>query len=100
MEYTQSIKAIRASILDIARVVDKPEDIEQNIRFIEDGLMLVDNGRIEWVGEWSEGKDKIPSTVRIRSYPARLSCQVLSTPIFTILKPKWLALMANSYWNG
>ncbi|MEZ8094028.1 guanine deaminase [Photobacterium swingsii] len=72
MEYTQSIKAIRASILDIARVVDKPEDIEQNIRFIEDGLMLVDNGRIEWVGEWSEGKDKIPSTVRIRSYPGKI----------------------------
>lgn len=72
MEYTQSIKAIRASILDIARVVDKPEDIEQNIRFIEDGLMLVDNGRIEWVGEWEEGKDKIPSTVRIRSYPGKI----------------------------
>ncbi|MBC7004221.1 guanine deaminase [Photobacterium sp. BZF1] len=72
MEYTQSIKAIRASILDIARVVDKPEEIEQNIRFIEDGLMLVDNGRIEWVGEWEEGKDKIPSTVRIRSYPGKI----------------------------
>ncbi|MDO6544031.1 guanine deaminase [Photobacterium sanguinicancri] len=72
MEYTQSIKAIRASIMDIARVVDKPEDIEQNVRFIEDGLMLVDNGRIEWVGEWSEGKDKIPSTVRIRSYPGKI----------------------------
>ncbi|OAN10983.1 guanine deaminase [Photobacterium jeanii] len=72
MEYTQSIKAIRASILDIAKVVDKPEDIEQNIRFIDDGLMLVDNGRIEWVGEWSEGKDKIPSTVRVRSYPGKI----------------------------
>ncbi|MGF1836543.1 guanine deaminase [Photobacterium sanguinicancri] len=72
MEYTQSIKAIRASIMDIARVVDKPEDVEQNVRFIEDGLMLVDNGRIEWVGEWSEGKDKIPSTVRIRSYPGKI----------------------------
>ncbi|MDO6500956.1 guanine deaminase [Photobacterium sanguinicancri] len=72
MEYTQSIKAIRASIMDITRVVDKPEDVEQNVRFIEDGLMLVDNGRIEWVGEWSEGKDKIPSTVRIRSYPGKI----------------------------
>ncbi|MGF1700323.1 guanine deaminase [Photobacterium makurazakiensis] len=72
MEYTQSIKAIRASILDIAQVVDKPEDIEQHIRFIEDGLMLIDDGHIEWVGPWEEGKDKIPASVRIRSYPGKI----------------------------
>jgi guanine deaminase len=72
MQYTQSIKAIRASILDIASVVDKPEDIEQHLRFIEDGLMLVDNGRIEWVGTWEEGKDKIPDSVRVRSYPGKI----------------------------
>ncbi len=53
-------------------MVDKPEDIENNIRFIEDGLMLVDNGRIEWVGSWEEGKDKVPASVRIRSYPGKL----------------------------
>lgn len=72
MEYSQSIKAIRASFMDIARVVDKPGDIEENVRFIEDGLMLVDNGRIEWLGPWEEGKDKVPASVRIRSYPGKL----------------------------
>lgn len=72
MQYTQSIKAIRASILDITKVVDKPEDIEQHVRFIEDGLLLVDQGRIEWVGEWEEGKDKVPDSVRIRFYPGKI----------------------------
>lgn len=72
MEYTQSIKAIRASIMDITHVVDKPEDIEKHVRYIEDGLMLVDNGRIEWLGTWEEGKDKIPSSVRVRSYPGKI----------------------------
>lgn len=72
MDYSQSIKAIRASIIDIAQVVDKPEEIEKNIRFIEDGLLLINNGRIEWVGRWEEGKDKIPASVRIRSYPGKL----------------------------
>jgi len=72
MPYNQSIKAIRASILDIGKVVDKPEEIEENIRFIEDGLLLVDNGRIEWVGEWEQGKDKVPETVRVRSYPGKI----------------------------
>lgn len=72
MPYNQSIKAIRASILDIGKVVDKPEEIEENIRFIEDGLLLVDNGRIEWVGEWEQGKDRVPETVRVRSYPGKI----------------------------
>lgn len=72
MQYTQSIKAIRASILDVTKVVDKPEDIEKHVRFIEDGLLLVDQGRIEWVGEWQEGRDKVPASVRIRSYPGKI----------------------------
>ena len=72
MEYSHSIKAIRASILDIAKVVDRPEDIEDNIRFIEDGLLLVENGRIEWIGPWQEGRDKVPASVRVRSYPGKL----------------------------
>ncbi len=72
MDYSQSIKAVRASIMDIAQVVDNMEDIEKNVRFIEDGLMLIDNGRIEWVGPWEEGKGKIPDSVRIRSYPGKM----------------------------
>ncbi|MDX1303556.1 guanine deaminase [Photobacterium sp.] len=72
MEHSQSVKAIRASILDIARVVDNPEDIEKNVRYIEDGLMLIANGRIEWVGNWQDGKDMVPDSVRIRSYPGKI----------------------------
>ena len=72
MEYNHTLKAIRASMLDIACVVDDPVDIEKNVRYIEDGLLLVTNGRIEWVGEWEEGKDKIPEGVRVRSYPGKI----------------------------
>lgn len=72
MENCNAIKAIRASILDITSVVDDPKDIEQNLRYIEDGLMLINNGIIEWVGTWEEGQSKIPECVRIRSYPGKL----------------------------
>nr|WP_218638757.1 guanine deaminase [Shewanella sp. UCD-KL12] len=72
MEYNNTLKAIRASMLDIACVVDDPADIEKNLRYIEDGLLLITNGRIEWVGEWEEGKDKIPEGVRVRSYPGKI----------------------------
>ena len=64
MEYNHTIKVIRASFLDILSVVDDPADIEKNLRFIEDGLMFVANGRIEWIGTWEEGKDKIPADIR------------------------------------
>ena len=72
MGYSHTIKVIRASFLDILSVVDDPADIEENLRFIEDGLMFVANGRIEWIGTWEEGKDKIPADVRVRSYPGKI----------------------------
>ncbi|ABZ75234.1 Guanine deaminase [Shewanella halifaxensis HAW-EB4] len=72
MEYSHTIKAIRASILDIACTVDSPKDIEKNLRFIEDGLLLVANGHIEWVGTWEEGQSRIPANVRVRTYPGKI----------------------------
>lgn len=72
MGQLESIKAIRASIMDVKCVVDRPEDIEKNMRYIDDGLMLIIDGKIEWVGKWEEGKDKVPPGVRIRSYPGKI----------------------------
>jgi guanine deaminase len=72
MGHSQSVKAIRGTILDIKRVVDKPEDIEQNIRYIKDGLLLVEHGKIKWVGRWEDGNHQIPDSVRVRNYPGKL----------------------------
>jgi guanine deaminase len=72
MEFSHAVKAIRGTLLDIAKVVDKPEDIEENLRYIEDGLMLVEHGRIKWVGQWEDGKHLVPATVRIRHYPGKM----------------------------
>ncbi|MEI6859703.1 MAG: guanine deaminase [Shewanella sp.] len=72
MENNHAIKVIRSSFLDILSVVDDPKDIERNLRFIEDGLMFITNGRIEWIGTWEEGRNKIPTDVRVRSYPGKI----------------------------
>ncbi len=72
MEFSHAVKAIRGTLLDIAKVVDKPEDIEENLRYIEDGLMLVEHGRIKWVGKWEDGKELVPATVRVRHYPGKM----------------------------
>ncbi|WCE31686.1 guanine deaminase [Vibrio sp. SCSIO 43137] len=72
MTECSSIKVIRASFLDIAKVVEDQNEIEENVRYIEDGLMLIEGGHIKWLGEWSEGKHMIPDSVRVRSYPGKL----------------------------
>ncbi|WP_234400182.1 hypothetical protein [Shewanella marina] len=97
MGHVESIKAIRASILDVQCVVDKPEDIEKNIRFIEDGLMLVVDGKIEWVGQWQDGKQKVPPSVRVRSYPGKIVMLDLLIRTCTTHNQKWSGLMVSSY---
>ncbi len=52
--------AIRGRFLDIATISDHSSDIQENARHFEDGLLLIKNGRIEWLKEWVLGKDKIP----------------------------------------
>jgi len=72
MTECSSIKVIRASFLDIAKVVEDQNEIEENVRYIEDGLMLIEGGHIKWLGEWNDGKHMIPDSVRVRSYPGKL----------------------------
>lgn len=56
MKNDNSVKAVRGSFFDITRVVDQPEEIESNARLIEDGLLIIRNGCIDWFGEWEEEK--------------------------------------------
>lgn len=51
MSFEHTLKAVRGSFLDITRTVKHPEEIASALRFIEDGLMLLRGGRIEWFGE-------------------------------------------------
>lgn len=72
MSFEHTLKAVRGSFLDITRTVKNPEEIASALRFIEDGLMLLRGGRIEWFGEWKKGKYLIPSGVRVRDYRGKL----------------------------
>ncbi|KEY61022.1 guanine deaminase [Serratia sp. DD3] len=72
MEKEQSIKAVRGSFLDISRTVEYPEEIEGHLRFIKDGLLLIQNGRVAWFGTWEEGHHQIPDSVRVRDYSGKM----------------------------
>lgn len=72
MDSFNTVKAVRGSLFDIKNVVDTAEAIFDNVRFIEDGLLLIENGKIKWSGQWEEGKKLIPDGVRIRNYAGKI----------------------------
>lgn len=71
MSESHSIKAIRGPMLDIAKVIEDPTEIEQHVRYLDDGLMLVEAGKIKWVGAWEDGHTQIPPSVRVRHYQGK-----------------------------
>lgn len=72
MSGQHSLKAIRGNFLDIVKTVEQPEEIESHLRFIEDGLMLLRSGKVEWFGTWQEGKHLIPEGIRVRDYSGKM----------------------------
>ncbi|MBW7981818.1 guanine deaminase [Enterobacillus tribolii] len=67
-----TIKAVRGSFLDVTGTVQHPEEIEPKLRFIQDGLLLIKQGKVSWFGEWEEGKHLIPPDIRIRDYSGKI----------------------------
>ena len=72
MKEQQSISAIRGQFLDITGIVDAPSELEEKVRHLEDGLLLLRNGHIEWFGNWEEGKEKIPENCSVCNYSGKL----------------------------
>ena len=67
-----STRAVRGSLLDVSRVVDNAEDIEQNIRYIEDGLLIIRDGKIVFSGDWETGRQQLSENTRICDYRNKL----------------------------
>lgn len=72
MKYPDTAKAVRGELLDIAAVASDPRQIEQNLRYIKDGLLIIDQGRVVFSGEWAEGKQDLPEGLRICDYQGKL----------------------------
>ena len=48
MSGEHTLKAVRGSFIDVTRTVDNPDEIASALRFIEDGLLLIKQGK--WNG--------------------------------------------------
>lgn len=69
---SKAIVAIRGRFLDVSGVVDQVVEIEGKMRHIEDGLLLIQDGRILWFGPWQEGRRRIPEGCLVRAYQDKL----------------------------
>ncbi|NHC04739.1 guanine deaminase [Acinetobacter sp. 187] len=64
--------AIRGRFLDIQNTVAQARDIHDQVRYVEDGLLLTENGKISWFGDWQQGQHLLPENVQVTHYPEQL----------------------------
>ncbi|MDY6459884.1 guanine deaminase [Acinetobacter faecalis] len=64
--------AIRGRFLDIQNTVSKASDIDQAVRYIEDGLLISHEGKISWFGTWEEGQSQLNADINVQHYPDQL----------------------------
>ena len=64
--------AIRGRFLDIQNTVAQARDIHDQVRYVEDGLLFTENGKISWFGDWQQGQHLLPKNVQVTHYPEQL----------------------------
>lgn len=63
--------AIRGRFLDIQSTVDQAAAIPEQVRFIEDGLLITQDGKIQWFGTWQAGQH-LAANLQVEHYPDQL----------------------------
>ncbi|MDV2470560.1 guanine deaminase [Acinetobacter chinensis] len=63
---------VRGRFLDIAQTVTDPSLIADQIRLTEDGLLISENGKITWFGNWQDGQSQLTDEDHIEYYPDQL----------------------------
>ncbi|RLZ06718.1 guanine deaminase [Acinetobacter sp. 2JN-4] len=72
MTLATQITVIRGRFLDIQKTVSQAAEIADQVRYIEDGVLITENGKIRWFGAWNEAQDHLPTNVDIQHYPEQL----------------------------
>lgn len=69
VKFTQ---AIRGGFFDITATVTQPEQLARHARHIEDGLLLIDNGRIVSLQSWEQGRAMLADEQQAIDYRGKL----------------------------
>ncbi len=72
MSVDAGFSAFRGQFLDIAEGAGCLAETKEKVRFLDDGLLLVRNGHIEYFGSWEEGKHTVPANCSLKSHSDKL----------------------------
>ncbi len=64
----QFTTAIRGNFFDIAACVEAPQQLEERLRHVPDGLLLLNDGVIVWFGSWQQGEALLPPGFAVTEY--------------------------------
>ena len=64
--------AIRGRFLDIQNTVAQAREIHDQVRYVEDGLLITQAGKIQWFGTWEAGQKYLPQDIEVQHYPEQL----------------------------
>ena len=67
-----STTAVRSRFLDIQNTVAQAREIHDQVRYVEDGLLITENGKVKWFGDWEQGQSQLSSNVQVQHYPNQL----------------------------
>ena len=72
MSSNSAVTAIRGRFLDIQNIVSQVAQITEQVRYIEDGLLITEQGKITWFGSWEQGKHNLNDTIQVDHYSEQL----------------------------
>ncbi|MGQ4711940.1 guanine deaminase [Acinetobacter junii] len=72
MTLATPITVVRGRFLDIQNIVSHASEIAEQVRYIEDGVLITEQGKIRWFGPWDAAQDHLPTDVEIQHYPEHL----------------------------
>ncbi|MGE8539511.1 MAG: amidohydrolase family protein, partial [Acinetobacter sp.] len=64
--------AVRGRFLDIQHPVTQACEIHDQVRYVEDGLIIIQDGKIQWFGTWEAGQAHLPENIEVAHYPEQL----------------------------
>ncbi|MFL9517594.1 guanine deaminase [Acinetobacter baumannii] len=72
MSLIANTTVVRGRFLDIQQTVSEPTDIPNQVRYLEDGVLISEHGKIKWFGAWEDAQQHLPAGVEVQHYPEQL----------------------------
>lgn len=72
MTLATPITVIRGRFLDIQKTVAQANQIADQVRYLEDGVLITEQGKIRWFGTWEDAQAHLPINIEIQHYPEQL----------------------------